>query len=320
MNSDSDKKKILITGASGLYGANAVIEGKSKYNILGLYNQNLVRIPGANFASIDLTKAKDAHKIINEFKPSAIIHAAAWSNVDGCEENKDLAYKTNVETTQILSNYARDNNIKFVFFSTDAFFEGDKLFTEEDEPQPINYYGETKLLSEIVIKNTCPTNHLIIRTNFYGWNAQNKLSLSEWILSNIAQKMKTPLFFDVKYSPLYVQVLSKAIFNLIDLNITGTFNIAGSESISKLDFGLKLLEEFNLDTNLVAPSLVKSAGLKARRSKAMALSTLKIQSIFPTMDFSIMAGIKAQKADLNNGVVDILKNKKWKFWGLRPEN
>jgi len=312
--SPGQPRKVLITGASGLFGANALLFGRDKYNLWGIYRQHPVQFEGVSFRKLDLTDEPEATAQIRALRPDVVIHSAAESNVDACEVARSSAYRANVEVPRFLARLSAELGARFVHFSTDAFFEKfDHRFTEEEEPTPVNYYGETKLLAEHAVLGENPRS-LVVRTNFYGWNAQNKLSLSEWIISTLAKDEPASLFTDVFFSPILVNFLAEAIFELVERKKSGIFNVAGSEVLSKYEFGVLLCQAFGLDASLIRKTSVRNAQLKARRSQSMALSVAKLQGVLPHFDLSVQRGVSTFYSCLKNGYVRRLKGDAWASW------
>ena len=300
--------KVLLTGASGLFGSNMLRLAQSRYALHGLYNRNPVFAPGVHTESVALTDSVATLTLLTRIQPEIIIHAAADANIDHCEVDHALALRNNVEVPRLLANYAAQNNVYFVQFSTDAFFEGSgRLFSEEDSPTPLSYYGETKLLAEEAIRAVPPAS-LIIRTNFFGWNLRDGLGLGEWILSRLRREEVLPLFNDVCFSPILVNFLAEILFDLIQQRATGLLNVAGSDPLTKLEFGRKIAEAFELNPKFILPTSLDTAGLRARRSHAMALDVTKLQALFPNRDLSIQRGIQTFRECLENGYVQALKS------------
>src|SRR3989339_42451 len=272
-------KKVLITGASGLLGANIIKNLPENWQTVGVVNKHKINPPNERAS-------------IKECGPfNAVIHTAALTNVDQCEEDKDLAYKLNVKLTEEIVFNCAVNNIFLLHISTDHIFDGkDGNYDEDSEPAPINYYAETKLLAEEKVK-IGGAKYAIIRTNFFGYNVQNKNDLAGWIVKSLRGKMPVRLFKDVFFSPILVDYLIDFIVEIVEEKKEGLFNIAAGDSCSKYDFGMKLAEALDLDKSLISSISVEESGLKVKRPKNMTLDTAKAKKIFknkiPLIDESI---------------------------------
>ena len=121
-----ESRKLLITGVSGMLGNNLAYYFKDKYEVLGLYNSHPVIINGIHTEKCNISYKDSLNKIINEFKPLIIIHCAALSNVDQCEIDNDATKKTNILGTSNLVECVADKNIKLIYISSDAVYDGFK--------------------------------------------------------------------------------------------------------------------------------------------------------------------------------------------------
>lgn len=304
----SPRKKLFLTGASGLLGANALYRWQNQFDCLGVYRSHPIRMTEAKTLALDLTDTQRIKEVLNSFKPDVIVHAAALSNIDACETNRQEGYLQNVSVTEYLATEAEELKCQFVFISTDAFFdEADKLFTEDDEPRPINYYGETKAKAERIVLDL--PKGLCIRTNFFGWNYQDKKGLAEWVLHSLKSQTETPLFKDVFFSPLFVDTLAKGISHLIHDETKGIMNVAGENFVSKLEFGTRLAKLFELNATLIRAASVKDSPLKAKRSRAMGLSVKRLKARYPQLDLTLENGLKSLADQVKQGYPYLLKGK-----------
>ena len=148
------KKRILLFGGTGLIGSTFINYSKDIFEIFYTYNNNRINFDKTTSYKINLlTENKKISSIINNFKPDIIIHTVAYSSVDFCEINHELANELHVNATKTIVDNAIQNNSRVIFLSTDAVFEGElnKKYNERDIPKPINYYGITKLNAEKIV-------------------------------------------------------------------------------------------------------------------------------------------------------------------------
>lgn len=269
------KKTIYITGIAGLLGSNLVYNLKDKYIICGC-DIIQVKCQDCSFDCFDLLNYELLEKNILKHKPDVIIHTAAMVNVDECEEKQELAYKMNDELTKRISKIGQENHIKILYISTDAVFDGENpgFYTEEDMPNPINIYAKTKLTGETHILNN--ENNIVIRTNIYGFNIQNKNSFGEWILNSLLEKKELSMFEDIYYSPILVNELATIIDKIIETNKRGLYHVCASGSISKYEFGCNLKNKFKLTNGKINKANSKNMSFKAKRPLNMGLQNQKI--------------------------------------------
>ena len=304
----SNSTDILITGASGLLGANLLLCAKAHFtNVVGVYGQHKCILPGVETLQADLTDPSTARDLVKRFRPKWIIHTAALADVDSCEERPESAQLWNEGMTRNIVESAGTVEARVVHISTDAVFNGAKGgYSEEDHPDPINVYAATKLAAEKVVAED-GADHLIIRTAIYGWNLQDKLSLAEWVLQRLEAGETLPGFQDVFFSPILVNDLSDFIFQMMSREMKGLYQVSGSESLSKYDFAVKLAKVFDLDTNLVQSAVLEDVALKAPRPKNLSLRTDKIRHALGIRMPNVDEGLRRFRLLRDSGFVKQLK-------------
>ena len=190
--------RLLITGVSGLLGSNLARFFKTKYEILGLYNEHKIKLGDIKLANCNLLNTGNIKNVMREFSPGIIVHCAAMTNIDECERNQGLARHVNVTVTKDIVDSIGQNDTYLIYISTDSVYEGSKGdYAEDDEINPKNFYGLSKYEGELEVNKH--QNSLILRTNFFGWNVQNKKSLAEWILNELKANRKINGFKDAYF-------------------------------------------------------------------------------------------------------------------------
>jgi len=269
---------LVVTGASGLLGAcvlrSAIELGRET---VGLYHHYRIPDPALHLASVDLTDASATRRLLADLRPDTIIHCAAATNVDWCEENAKQAEAVNVQASAVLAEIAASLKARFIYISTDAVFDGKKgSYVETDEPAPLNVYAKSKLAGEWATERADPR-VLVVRLNIYGWNVQKKDSLAEWVLRGLEEGRQVPGFTDVFFTPILVDDLAPILFTMLQQELTGIYHVAGSERISKYDFARRVAKTFGFDPAQVTPCQVKDVNLKAPRPRDISLNTEKIR-------------------------------------------
>lgn len=300
-------KKLLITGGTGLLGANLLKTASGRFECYSIQRENMPGIFGSKSFSADITSKEKIAQIISEVKPDFLVHTAALVGVDYCEKHKKEAETVNLLGTKNLADACRNTGCKFVFISTDSVFDGTKgNYSEEDRPNPLNVYAKTKLQSEKFLQET-GLDYLIIRTNIYGWNMQDKKSLAEFFIQNLENNQKTPGFIDVIFSPVLVNNLSEAILECLEKGLSGIINIAGSEACSKFTFAKKIAKVFGFNQDLISPASVNEANFFAQRPKNTSLNINKAKGLLDTNFSDIESGLQEMKKLRENGFVAELK-------------
>jgi dTDP-4-dehydrorhamnose reductase len=229
--------------------------------------------PGTTGVQVDLRNVADTAAMLDRVQPTVIAHFAAATNVERCEQDPAEAEDLTVGPTVRLARYAAASGARFLLMSTDSVFDGERGgYLETDRPNPVNHYARCKLLSEEAVRAAGP-NHLIVRANIFGWNAQPKFSLAEWVLQLLETGAAVPGFTDVVFTPLLVNTLSELMVTLLDRGAKGTIHVASADALSKYDFAMALAATFNLPIHKISRATLASSNMKARRPLNTALKS-----------------------------------------------
>jgi dTDP-4-dehydrorhamnose reductase len=295
---------ILVTGASGLLGANLVLAAQQRQlGVVAVYHQHHIYLPGIESVQADLTDVEAANGLFRSYEPRWVVHCAAATNVDWCEDHPDGAYRLNADLSRNLASAAQPVGASLLYISTDSVFDGRSgHYAEDDVPAPVNVYAASKLAGEKSVSAVCE-HVLIVRTNIYGWNAQKKQSLAEWVLSRLESNQPVPGFTDVVFTPLLVNDLSEILLDMIHQRRMGLYHVAGSQSCSKYEFARQLGEVFGFDLELVKPVSVDGSNLRAPRPKNTSLRAEKISHALGRVMPDVQAGLRRFKQLRDSGFV-----------------
>jgi len=294
-------KKILITGAFGQLGDSTILELQPHFEIIasGKKTPQINNYP-CKYINLDITSKNQVGEIINIYLPDIIVHLAATTNVDLCETNKDLAWNNNVKATENILYHIRGSKCKIIFISTDYIFDGSSgPYSELDQPNPINYYGKTKLAAENIIRGSAQP-WVILRTNvLYGNSYLNKASFVKWIIDSLSNKEKIKVVNDQFGNPTWTAALSEAIKISMVMNVNDIFHYGGSEFISRFEFAKKIANIFNLDSSLIIPIKTDDLNQKAKRPLKSGLITSKIEEVLGIRTYNLNYCLSKVK----NGIV-----------------
>jgi dTDP-4-dehydrorhamnose reductase len=271
--------KLLVTGASGLLGHKVSELALEKgHQVYSTYKEHPTS--SGKPLKLDLTDQSQLSEIITRLKPQAIVHTAAYTDVDGCEINQDLAWKVNAEATKHIAIASAKVNSHLTYVSTDYVFGGEKeLYSEEDQPNPISYYGYTKLKGEELVKeyakNWCITRASVI----YGWSQTQKLNFATWLINNLNQGKEVKVLIDQYVSPTLNTNLAKMLLEIAERKITGILHTAGATKVSRHEFALRLAKVFNLNADLIKPAKTGELSWRAKRPKDSSLNVSKALTI-----------------------------------------
>ncbi|MDP8229254.1 MAG: SDR family oxidoreductase [Candidatus Electryoneaceae bacterium] len=268
-------KKIFITGSNGLLGRKLIEVLDSSYNLIGCDLNSEPTDVGHSYLSLDLTDRRGTIDTIRDIGPDLIIHTAAMTNVDRCELEKEKCWRNNVTATENIVLGADKVNAKVVFLSTDYVFDGrEGPYSEDDRPDPISYYGRSKLAAENLLRGS-RLDWAIIRTIvLYGHGSNNFLP---WLVGELKAERPVRIVNDQWSNMTFVDDLAVGIDKVISRDFTGILNISGDEFMDRYQFACMIALSFGLDTDLItsvttsqlhqsAPRPLKS-GLKIDKAK-----------------------------------------------------
>lgn len=270
--------KILITGAKGMLGSDLmkVLSQKKGYNLIG-----------ATRSDFDITDYSQTTKFLKDKKPDIVIHAAAYTKVDDCENHPETAFNVNVTGTKNVALGCKEINAKLIYISTDYIFNGRKNipYLENDIPEPLSVYGDSKLKGELAVQDILD-DFIIVRTSWlFGKNGNNFIKA---ILKQVDKVQKGNLVaagFGLRVvndqigSPTYTIDLSHAIERLISCNAKGIFNVTNGGKCSWHQFAKKILEYAGVKGVDVVPITSEELKRPAQRPAYSILDCSKFKSV-----------------------------------------
>jgi len=266
---------MLITGVSGLLGNNLAYYFKDAFVVEGWYCSHPVVIDGVKTQKVDIVAEAALPDLISECAPDVVVHCASLTDVDYCEKHKEITRQVNCEGTRYLVQACCDSKIKFVYISTDSVYAGSKgKYSETDAVHPLNYYGVSKLAGEQIVLRK--EDSIVLRTNIFGWNIQEKHSLAEWILHELSQSRAIKGFKNIYFSSIYTFEFARILGQILNNGLSGVYNLGSQTTLSKYEFACKLAELFGLDTKLIQSIDVESFPFAAKRGKNLTLNVDKL--------------------------------------------
>ena len=241
------------------------------------------------YVKLDITNKEEVSEVLNKIKPELIINSAAIADVDLCEKEKEMAMLVNGYAVEWLSSLSKRIGAKFVQISTDYVFDGlTGNYTEEDNPNPINEYGKSKLIGE---ENSLKNDAIVLRIEMpYGINiAKNKNVFFESVINNLKEGKTVNAAVDQIISPTFVEDIPKAVEVLVEKGANGIFHLASKEHFSRFEFVNIIADVFNFDKTFIKPVKLADFKMLAKRPKNTFLNTEKISKLYE---------IKALRANL----------------------
>ena len=255
--------KILVLGHMGMLGTDIIGKLSASHDVIG-----------KDIDDFDITDKQDCRRVIVESDAEIVINAAAYTNVDDCEDNQETCFAVNAEGVKNVVRSCTEQGIKIVHFSTDYVFDGTRNtpYTEDFPYNPINVYGQSKLQGELYLKEYS-NNYILIRTAWlYGRNGKNFV---DTIIDKAHIERSLQVVDDQIGSPTYTVDLASAVKVLIEGNHTGIFHVTNRGTCSWYEFALKILEYADVKNVEVKPVTYDTFPRKALRPHYSVLSFKK---------------------------------------------
>lgn len=249
--------KILITGANGLVGQNAVKQFTAAGYDVTAAGRGACRLPEGKipyrYISLDNTDRDAVLATVADVRPEVIVHAAAMSQPDACELNRAECDDCNVNATRYFTEAATAVNARMIYISTDFIFSGDDgPYKETDQPAPVNYYGQSKWQGEQIVRKSA-SRWAIVRTVLVYGNilSGTRSNIVTWVKENLEKEKPIKVVGDQLRTPTYVEDLIGGIQLIIEKNTEGIYHISGKEVLTPYDMAVYVANYFGLDKTLM---------------------------------------------------------------------
>ncbi|HVN80799.1 MAG TPA: SDR family oxidoreductase [Terriglobia bacterium] len=286
---------ILITGMSGCIGWNLAQRLKSDYRVYGTYLDHPVEIDRCESLAFDLTNLGRLERLCTTIKPRVIVHTAALSNPDLCETERMLALTLNTFATRELARITSLLGSKLIYLSSDLIFDGIKgMYSEADQPAPMNYYAKTKYLGELETTNNCG-NYVVLRLSLvYGHSGGLNENSLERMQRQVREGQKLRLFTDQYRTPIFAGDVVVALERIIaDNSVKGLFHLGGPDKMSRFEFGQQFCKAFRHPLDLLVPTSLAEAKLLGRRPRDCSLDSRKATRVLNLRQTPVFAGLQS---------------------------
>ncbi|HMO32372.1 MAG TPA: NAD(P)-dependent oxidoreductase [Lacibacter sp.] len=263
--------KILVTGANGLLGQHLirqlVNEGKFTVHATGNGPSRLSYTREVTYHPLDLTQFRQAQALVEKIAPHIIIHAAALSQPNDCAADPTACWRVNVGATRALLRGAVKAKSYFIYVSTDFVFDGKNgPYDEQAHPNPVNVYGESKLLAEEMVALS-PLHWAIVRTVLVYGNkvpgGRNNFVL--WVRDNLLAGHSIRVVSDQERTPTYVEDLARGILLVVMKHAKGIFHISGKDTTTPYELARRVAALLGKDPSLIQPVTADTFPEPARR-------------------------------------------------------
>ena len=270
--------RILVTGANGQLGSELIqVLSKQGHTVIGTARKTdtLPNLPGVAYALLDLTETDCIRTVLAEASPEAFIHCASYVAVDRAEEERKLCYLTNETATEHIANYCGEKGIPLLYTSTDYVFDGsgDRPWTTEDTPHPLNVYGASKYAGELAVARFAPK-HFIVRV---CWTyAKESTNFVNTMLSLAKTRETLSVVTDQIGSPTYVPDLALLLAEMITTDRYGLYHAANEGYCSRFEFAEEIFRLAGLSTT-VLPMETSAFPSKAKRPNNCRFDTTNLE-------------------------------------------
>ncbi|NLV03636.1 dTDP-4-dehydrorhamnose reductase [Haloferax volcanii] len=287
----------FVTGANGLLGSVVVQALREQgHEVVGGYHSAAPAFD-CPLHQVDITDTERVVELLDEYDVDVVINCAAYTDVDGCESNPEVATAVNGTAPGDLAAVCDDREIPFVHYSTDYVFDGetDTFYEEADEPAPIQEYGRSKLAGEHAVREV-NADALILRLSFvYGARGDtgDLAGFPQWVASTLAAGDTVPLFTDQTMTPSRAGNVATTTLELLDSGSTGTFHVASQSAVTPYDFGEAICDVINGDATLIESSVMADLDRPAARPRRSCLDVSNVEGELgrsqPTLEADLAA-------------------------------
>lgn len=294
------KKRILVVGSNGMLGQRTIsfFLKQTNFEIIGCSVEEEPVTNNYEYYCCDLTKRENVKKIIYDFYPDFIVNAAAFTNVDLSEIERETAWKVNVKGVEYLAEAARVLDSHLIHISSDYIFDGTNgPYAENAKPNPLGYYGRTKLASENALRISGSVN-TILRTNVLFGIADSRPDFVRWVINSLKGDKQIRIVTDQYNNPTFIDDLVQAISKVVEFKKDGIYHIGGRDFLSRFEFAEKIADFFDLDKNLICPIETEELNQRARRPLRSGLITLRAETELGYKPHTIIESLTLMKKEL----------------------
>ena len=300
-------QRVLITGSNGLLGQKLLKLLLSQPHITPIATSRgenrITSVSNFQYVSMDITCQEQVENVILTHEPDIIIHTAAMTRVEDCENNRQKAHEVNVMGSQHLIHAAEKINAFFLYISTDFVFDGigKGMYKEEDSTNPPNYYGETKLEAEKLLINTTLSWAIARTVLVYGIaEDMSRSNIILWVKRSLENNKSIQVVEDQWRTPTLVEDLAKGCLAIVNKKVQGVFHISGKDFLSPYQMALETATFFGLDTKLISPTDASKFKEVGKRPPKTGFNIEKAQSVLNFKPVSFKEGLQVLSSQLNS--------------------
>jgi dTDP-4-dehydrorhamnose reductase len=297
--------RILITGSNGLLGQKLVelISTREHYLIATAKSKLVIDLPKGEFHSLDITNREEVEKVILSSQPDVIINTAAMTQVDQCETEKEKCWANNVTAVENLVSVCEKTKKNLVHVSTDFIFDGTHgPLDETAKPNPLSYYGESKLAAEVAIQNS-NIDWAILRTVLVFGVTQDmsRSNIVLWVKKSLEEGKPINVVNDQWRTPTLAEDLAMGCYLAATKKATGIYNISGDEMMTPYDIAIATAEFFRLNKSLITQTDSTKFKQPAARPPKTGFIILKAKKELGYRPHRFVEGLEVLKSQIEKG-------------------
>ncbi|PSB23526.1 SDR family oxidoreductase [Stenomitos frigidus] len=266
-------QKLLVTGASGFLGWNLCQLAATHWEVYGTCFSKTIAIPGTTIIAIDLTDLAALKDLFQTVQPDAVIHLAAQSSPNRCQNQPEASYRLNVTTSVHLAALCADRERPYVFASSEMVFDGLKApYQESDRVSPINRYGEQKALAEVAVLDRYPKAAVCRMPLMFGAVPPTASSFIQPFIHALRTGQELKLFTDEFRTPVSGSTAAKGLLLALQ-TFQGRFHLGGKERVSRYEFGCRMAGVLALPTATIKACRQQDVPMAAKRPPDLSLDS-----------------------------------------------
>ena len=294
-------KRIAVTGGNGLLGSKLLQVAESAYRLVSidLQEEPFLLPKNGEYIAADITDQESLFQKLDSFQLNGMIHTAAFTHVDACESQKGKAQNVNIVGAENVAKYCAARQIRLIHVSTDYVFDGTAgPYREEDKPNPVSFYGKTKLEGEIAVQNYLDDFVIARTTVLYGYAPGVRSNFVTWLIDQLLRNQPVKIVDSQYGNPTLADDLAQALLILFEKEVKGIYNTVGSDWLSRYEFAQCVAEIFKLDTTWIRS--IKETDLKqpAQRPSKGGLIIDKIRCDTGYQFLSAKDGLEKMKSQM----------------------
>ena len=291
--------KILITGGTGLLGKSLIETAKKDWEIVATHlgNCDMKDTASVKYITLDIRDEKGYAGLYETFSPDITIHAAGIGSPDYAEAHKEETSRINIGGTRNILKHCEKFGSVFIYISSNGIYDGNKApYREDDEANPINFYGRIKLEGENISRQSTARYSIVRPILLYGWNHPNgRQNIATYALSRLEKNEKVFAYEDVLVNPIFAPACADVIWKIIAKEKYETFNIAGKDTVSIYGLVRSIAGIFNFNPGLVVPVRQGFFNELVRRPNDTSYDTGKMRDVLGIAPSSVEEGLLMMK-------------------------